>query len=178
MRAACASDGALSSETRSAFFTGRGALPMRYTASGTIQNAVARCYRAVGGVEAVAEQLGLANSTVSYGTEVNEARPGGIGVNYLARLGRANAAAAVPVAEFFCDLAGGVFQPVEVVGVTNLHDHCCDVAKECGEAQAATIKAAYSSKRNEIDEAEREIDEAIGALVRARAALRGQRGAA
>lgn len=151
---------------------------MRYTASGTIQNAVARCYRAVGGVEVVAEQLGLANSTVSYGTEVNEARPGGIGVNYLARLGMADASAAVPVAEFFCDLAGGVFQPVELVGVTNLHDHCCDVAKECGEAQAATIKAAHSNKRNEIEEALCEVDEAIGALVKARAALQKKRSAA
>ena len=62
--------------------------------------------------------------------------------------------------------------------MTNLQDHCCGVAKECGEAQAASVKAAYCSKRNEIEDAEREFDEAIGALVRARAALRGQRRAA
>ena len=151
---------------------------MRRHASGTIQNAVARCYRAVGGVEAVGEQLGLANSTVSYGTEVNEARPGGIGVNYLARLGMADSSAAMPIAEFFCDLAGGVFQPVQLAEVTSLHDHCCDVAKECGEAVSAAIRATNSNSRNEIEEADREINEAVEALLRARGALRAKRGAA
>lgn len=91
---------------------------MRHTRSGSVQDAVAKSYRAAGGVEAVADLLGLANSTVSYGTEVNEHRPGGLGVNYLSRLGRHNPDCAVPVAQFFAALAGGAFYPLRDKGVT------------------------------------------------------------
>ncbi|GHF71020.1 hypothetical protein [Seohaeicola zhoushanensis] len=152
---------------------------MRATKAGTIQDAVQRCYRAAGGVEAVAEQLGLANSTVSYGTERNEARPGGIGVNYLVRLAMIDARCALPLAEFFSDLAGGVYQPVlPAADVISLYARCGLVAKECGEAQAAAIQAADTRSPRDIEAAEREIDEAIASLVRQRAALRSERGAA
>ncbi|TMV11922.1 hypothetical protein [Arenibacterium halophilum] len=152
---------------------------MRATKVGTIQDAVARCYRAVGGVEAVAEQLGLANSTVSYGTEVNEARPGGIGVNYLVRLALHDSRCAVPLAEFFADHAGGVFEPVlSQADVISLYARCGLVAKECGEAQAAIIRAAETLKAGHLDEAEREIDEAIAVLVKAKADVRQKRGVA
>ncbi|MFC4668164.1 hypothetical protein ACFO5X_06325 [Seohaeicola nanhaiensis] len=145
---------------------------MRPTRAGTIQDAVARCYRAAGGVEAVAEQLGLANSTVSYGTEINEARPGGIGVNHLARLAMTDPDCALPLAEFFAALAGGVYQPVGgVAEVISLFSGCGLMAKECGEAQAATILAATTQRPKDIAEAEREIEEAIAALTKSRSVL-------
>ncbi|WP_109464388.1 hypothetical protein [Albibacillus kandeliae] len=152
---------------------------MRATKAGTIQDAVAKCYRAGGGVEAVAELLDLANSTVSYGTEVNENRPGGIGVNYLVRLAKMDPLCAVPLAELFCDLAGGVFQPVQPgADVVSLAKRCSLVAKECGEAQAAAIHASDTLSVRDIEAAEREIDEAITSLVQARAHLRCEKGAA
>lgn len=152
---------------------------MRPTKLGSIQDAVAKSYRAAGGVEAVADLLGIANSTASYGIEVNERRPGGLGVNYLARLAKVHPEAAIPLAEFFADHAGGIFQPVaDSTSVSSLYAHCGMVAKECGEAQAATIKAAASADRNDIVDAEREIDEAIAALTRAKAEVRARRGSA
>ena len=154
-------------------------LHMRATKAGTIQDAVARCYRAAGGVEAVAEHLGLANSTVSYGTEVSENRPGGIGVNYLARLAKLDQRCAVRLAEFFSDQAGGVFEPVlNEADVVSLYARCGIVAKECGEAQAAIIRAAETMKLGHLEEAEREIDEAIAVLIKAKADIRLKRDAA
>jgi hypothetical protein len=149
---------------------------MRPTKPGTIQDAVAGSYRAVGGVETVGELLGLAISTVSYGTEIAEHRPGGLGVNYLDRLARINPIAARPVAEHFAGLALGHFQPMIRTAEASLYEHCSLVAKECGEAQAAAIKAAHSAEAQDIEEADREIGEAIAALARARAALKPKRG--
>lgn len=148
---------------------------MRGTRSGSIQHAVARAYRAAGGVEAVAELLGLANSTVSYGTEINEHRPGGIGVNYLDRIGRAHPQGAEAIAQHFCGLAGGVFEPVlSGDNVTCLWSAAGDAAKECGEAQAAMVRAAHQATAGNADSASREIDEAVECLLRFKAGLRAK----
>lgn len=84
----------------------------RATRPGSIQAAVRKAIQAVGGLECASDDLGLSASTLSYGTEVREDRPGGLGVNYLDRLARIDAAAALPVAQHFAELAGGVFQPI------------------------------------------------------------------
>jgi hypothetical protein len=92
---------------------------MRRTRTGSIQAAVGRAYRAAGGLEAVARDLSVALSTLSYGTEVREDRPGGLGVNYLDRLGRIEPEAAVPLAEHFARLAGGVYHSLPADGPTS-----------------------------------------------------------
>lgn len=153
---------------------------MRNHPFGSIQEAVQSAYRASGHTnEEIAELLGVRGSTVSYGSEMSEARPGGLGVNYLHRLGRMRPAAAVPIAQHFAGLGGGVFAPVEVTGnVESLFSHCGTVARECGEAQAAALRAAERASADACEAAEREIDEAVQALLRARAMIRHQRGAA
>lgn len=155
-------------------------LHMRAQIYGTIQNAVCAAVEATGKRhQDVAEFLGIRGSTLSYGMEVSETRPGGLGVNYLHRLGTDCPAAAVPLAQHFAGLAGGVFQPVSIGGVvTSLYAQCGKVAKECGEAQAAIIRAAEKASGPASAEALCEIDEAIEALTRARASIVASRDAA
>ncbi|MBE9635761.1 hypothetical protein [Salipiger mangrovisoli] len=153
---------------------------MRDQIYGTIQNAVCAAVEATGKRhQDVAEFLGIRGSTLSYGMELSETRPGGLGVNYLHRLGIDCPAAAVPVARHFAALAGGIFQPVEVGGVvTSLYSQCGSVAKECGEAQAAIIRAAEKASTRAKADALCEIDEALEALMRARASIVAMRDAA
>ncbi|PTW43924.1 hypothetical protein [Rhodovulum kholense] len=148
--------------------------------AGTIQDAIRGALDATGKKDRdIADFLGIRGSTLSYGTEENEDRPGGLGVNYLDRLCKLFPAAAAPLAQHFAGLAGGVFQPIDLgPNVASLYSHCSDIAKECGEAQAATLRAAESAKGRDCQEAEREIDEAVEALLRAKAIIRKQRGAA
>lgn len=151
--------------------------PQRY---GTIQNAVCSAVEATGKRhQDVAASLGIRGSTLSYGMEDNEDRPGGLGVNYLHRLAMDCPAAAVPLAQHFAGLAGGVFQPVDVGdNVTSLVSHCGNVAKENGEALAAILRAAEKMSGIVDADVEREIDEAVANLLTAKSILRAQRGAA
>lgn len=158
---------------------------MRNVPAGTIQDAVQRAYDAFHdrdgktGVERIARRLGTVKSTVSYGTEISDDRPGGIGVNYLDRLGQEQPAVALPIAQHFAALAGAVVQPAaEGSNVACLYSLSGIVAKECGEAQAATIAAAQSVCARDCDKAVREIDEAVAALLRAKAEILAKRGAA
>lgn len=143
---------------------------MRAVKAGSIQEAVQTSYVAAGGIAEVSAMVGVAPSSLSYGTEIREDRPGGIGVNYLDRLGRMDTAAARPIAEHFCALAGGFFQPFDAEH-EDLADHCQTLAKEGGEALAATIRAATSGTLPDCEEALRELDDGIEAQTNARAAL-------
>lgn len=111
----------------------------RRTRPGSIQAAVQAAYAACGGLENAATDTGASLSTLSVGTEVNEARPGGIGVNYLDRLGRIDPAAAVPIAEHFAQLAGGVFVPVDLTGAVSAE--FAHVAKEFSDVVNAHVAA-------------------------------------
>lgn len=148
---------------------------MRPTKAGSIQDAVQHAYEASGGVRKVAAAIGLAQSTLSYGTEVREDRPGGLGINYLDRLGRMSPEAAQAIAEHFASLAGGVFQPVQVES-GELGELCAVIAKENGEAQAAAIRAWSSASQMDYAVALREVDESIAAQTRARAAIAAKLG--
>lgn len=147
---------------------------------GSITDVVARAIEATGKAHRdVAEDLGIRASTLSYGMEVSEDRPGGLGIAYLHRLALAEPACAVPVAGHFAMLAGGVFQPVNLgVNDANLYSHCCTIAKECGEASAATIRAAEMSTVNALDDAERELMEAQEAIARGLAEVRRRKAVA
>lgn len=143
---------------------------------GTIQRAVAASYAAVGGLECAAADLGVSLSVLSYGTEVREDRPGGLGANYLDRLGRIDAAAALPIAQHFATLAGGVFHPVAAGGVGGRDVNA--VTREFSDVLAAHAVAhsAASSDPSDYTPAEAaaqitEIDELIAAAMGLRAAL-------
>nr|WP_319250485.1 hypothetical protein [uncultured Celeribacter sp.] len=149
---------------------------MRDHRPGSIQSAVHQAYRAVGGLEAASADLGIAISTLSYGTERNDHRPGGIGVNYLDTLARIERGAAVPLAEHFAHLAGGVFQPVDVTGVTAADVH--RLTREFSDVLAKHADAHSSASENPEDytaaEASAqlvEIDELVEAAVAFRAVL-------
>ncbi|PWE48458.1 hypothetical protein DEM26_18085 [Thioclava sp. NG1] len=143
---------------------------MRFCEAGSIQDAVQRAYEAAGGVKKVSDALGILPSTLSYGTEVREDRPGGLGVNYLDRLARMSPASAQHVARHFSAIAGGVFHPI-AEGGEDLSSLCAVIAKEGGEAQAAAIRAAHSASQQDYRKALREIDESIEAQTRARAEI-------
>ncbi|MBU2868971.1 hypothetical protein [Pacificibacter marinus] len=150
---------------------------MRYTRPGSIQNAVREAYGAVGGLENASIDLGIGVSTLSYGTERSEHRPGGIGVNYLDSLGRIEPRTAVPIANHFAMLAGGVFQPVDLDGVTasdvyRIAKEFSDVLTKDAEAhsKASVDPNGYTAK--EAGEQLVELDELIAVAVSFRAALR------
>lgn len=150
---------------------------MRNHRVGSITDAVSRAVEAYDGThKEAAEFLGLAAATLSYGMDVSENRPGALGVAYLHRLGQHNPACAEPIAQHFAALAGGVFQPVETSAtVRSLYECSGNIAKECGEAAGSLINATCSERDGDYDEAEREIDEGIASLVKAKALVAAKR---
>ncbi|TMV86439.1 hypothetical protein FGG78_19835 [Thioclava sp. BHET1] len=84
---------------------------------GSIQETIARVYKANGGLENCGRDTGVSVQTLSYATSADEARPGGLGVNYLDRLCRIEHRCAEPVAEHFARLANGHFLPSVDEGV-------------------------------------------------------------
>ncbi|PTX02047.1 hypothetical protein [Pararhodobacter aggregans] len=148
----------------------------RATIPGTIQEAVQACYDAYGDQKDIALDLGIAGSSVSYGTEVQEIRPGGLGVNYLDRLARMKAASAVPIARHFAALAGGVFQPVAVDGalaadVHQLTREFSDVLALHADAHSARSRDPGDYTPHEARQQIREIDEMVTAAMLFRAQL-------
>lgn len=149
---------------------------------GSPQAAVRAAYRAVGGIERAANDLGVSLSTLSYGTEQRDDRPGGLGVNHLDRLGRIEAAAAVPVAQHFAQLAGGVFQPVDLSGVAGadiarLTAEFSDVLRCHSEAHSAGSSDPAGYTLAEAGAQLREIDELVQAALALKAALLAGAGA-
>lgn len=149
---------------------------MRNHRHGSIQSAVASVFSAVGGLENVSVDLGVSVATLSYGTAMDEARPGGLGVNYLDRLARMHGAAAVPVAEHFAALAGGVFQPVDLKGGTAADVHrltreFSDVLMKHAEAHSGASENPNDYTVKEARAQLVEMDELIEAAVAFRAVL-------
>lgn len=148
----------------------------RATTPGTIQEAVQASYDAYGDQKTIAGDLGIAGSSVSYGTEVQDIRPGGLGVNYLDRLGRIKPAAAEPIAQYFAALAGGVFQPVALKGALAADVH--RLTREFSDVLALHAAAHSSASGNPNDytpfEARkqvREVDELVAVAMQFRAHL-------
>jgi hypothetical protein len=149
---------------------------MRYTEPGTIQETVSEAYQAAGGVTAVARFLGLSLSTASYGTENSEHRPGGIGVNYLERLGMWKPECAEPVAVHFADLAGGVFQPMPTGGalssdLSTLMKEFSDVVAHHAAAHSEASENPNDFTPREARAAKKELDELVRAALVYGAAL-------
>lgn len=144
----------------------------------SIQSSIQAAYRAAGGLECVAHDLGVSIATLSYGVELNDARPGGLGANYLDRLGRIVPASARPIADHFCHLAGGVFQPVAFEGqvgldMARLAKEFSDVLTRHAEAHSALSVDPGGYTPAEAAVQLRELDELIAAAVALRAAVGG-----
>lgn len=146
---------------------------MRRPRYGTIQSAVRGALDATGKRDKdVADFLGVRGSTLSYATEESDDRPGGLGVNYLHRLALAHPAAAVPLAQHFAAMAGGVYQPIDTEGrVVSLFEHVSLCAKESGEAISAMVMAAEHASAGNLEAAARETDEAIAQMLAFRAEI-------
>lgn len=146
---------------------------MRRPRYGTIQSAVRGALDATGKRDKdVADFLGVRGSTLSYATEESDDRPGGLGVNYLHRLALAHPAAAVPLAQHFAAMAGGVYQPIDTEGrVVSLFEHVSLCAKENGEAISAMVMAAEHASAGNLEAAARETDEAIAQMLAFRAEI-------
>lgn len=144
----------------------------------TVQSAISAAYRMGGGLECVSADLGVSIATLSYGTEISDQRPGGLGVNYLDRLGRIEPTAARPLADHFCHLAGGVFMPVASRGdlapdVARLTAEFSDVLARHAEAHSPTSVNPSGYTKAEAMTQIRELDEVIAAAVDLRAGLEG-----
>jgi len=148
----------------------------RATRPGSIQSSVRAAYLAVGGLESASEDLGVSVTTLSYGTEVTDLRPGGLGVNYLDRLGRIEPLSAVPLAQHFAHLAGGVFQPVDVQGdlaadISLLTREFSDVLAKHAEAHSSDSENPTDYTAAEARDQLKELDDVIEVAVSLRAAL-------
>lgn len=150
---------------------------------GSIQAAVRAAIRASGGLECVSDDLGVSIATLSLGTEQRDDRPGGLGVNYLDRLGRIEAGSALPIAEHFGHLAGGVFVPVDLGGAVAAE--FAQVAKEFADVVnghvAATSAASSDPEDYTVQEAlaqAQELLELASATMKMRAMLLAKAGAA
>lgn len=146
---------------------------------GSIQSAVYAAYRAVGGLEAASHDLGLSMASLSYGTEVNEQRPGGLGVNYLDRLGRIDAAAAMPIASHFALLAGAVVMPVAGgdADIWRVSQHFSDVLRDHASAHSDASDDPSDYTPAEARAQITGLDNLISAAVAMRAALVKKAGA-
>lgn len=148
----------------------------RRTRPGSIQSAVQQVIVALGGIEASALEAGVSISTLSYGTEQRDDRPGGLGVNHLDRLARIDAAAALPMAQHFATLAGGVFQPIDLSGpswsdMAGLSREYADVVSVHAAAHSDGSPDPRDYTPAEAAEQIREIDELVSVALRHRASL-------
>ena len=114
---------------------------MRKLRPGSIHHVMQKVVEAGGGLEAVGAEIGVSPSTVSRAVGEPETRPGGLGVVYLATLGRIVPETAEPVANHFASLAGGSFQPFPKgnnapVGFHNVAKKFGDVATSYGIAHS------------------------------------------
>lgn len=89
---------------------------MRKDQPGSMQSAIRAAITLTGGLECAAADMEVSTTTLSRATDYDESRPGGLGVNYLHRLGRILPPAVVPIAQHFAHLAGGFFQPLPTAG--------------------------------------------------------------
>ncbi|MFY0682886.1 MAG: hypothetical protein JXR13_20150 [Thalassovita sp.] len=139
---------------------------MRRTKRGSVQSAVQKSYTLAGGLEAVQEATGVALSTLSYGTELREDRPGGIGINYMDRLARMDPKSAEPIARHFALLSGGHFQSGDerVAGLSALQ-HASKVIRESGEGAAALMAFAEGGDRHEAIKELQDVADAVLAAI-------------
>jgi hypothetical protein len=132
---------------------------------------------AAGGLEAVSADLGLGLSTLSRAYSDEDDRPGGLGVKYLHQLGRIVPDAAVPVANHFAMLAGGVFLPMPHQGGT--HGDLNSLTKEFSDVLNQHAMAHSEASPNPEDYTSKEamtqyteVEELVQAGLRMMAALK------
>lgn len=149
---------------------------MRNVRPGSIQSAIQQVLCAAGGLECVSADIGVSITNLSRATACDDDRPGGLGINHFDRLGRIVPASAVPLAEHFAHLAGGIFQPLCVEGalgvdVSKLTAEFADVLAAHAEAMSERSAKPGDYTVSEAEGAIKELDEMMQAAARLRAAL-------
>ena len=152
---------------------------MRSVRPGSIQSAVRGSITAAGGLECVSNDLGVSVTTLSRATDLDEERPGGLGVNHLHRLGLIVSISAEPLARHFASLAGGFYHPIDIkttsgADMASLTLQFSKLLAVYADAQAdhSALLEDYAS-----DSAERalsQIDELIATAATIRATLAGK----
>lgn len=151
----------------------------RATRPGSVQDMFRRICNALGGVENAAADAGVSISTISYGMELNEARPGGIGLNHADRLCRMHPEAAEVAAQHFALLAGGTYLPAVAGGDAGadlarvMHEFSEVVAKHAAaHSEASPDPTGYTAL--EAAEQAAEVAELIAAASHLHAVLRAK----
>lgn len=85
---------------------------MRQAKPCSIQAAIRATITNAGGLDVAAADMEISTTTLSRATDIDEARPGGLGVNYLHRLARLAPHSVAPIAHHFAQLSGGYFVPI------------------------------------------------------------------
>jgi hypothetical protein len=137
-----------------------GVFHMRATRAGSIQDVFRRVYEINGGIQNSAEDMQVSPAVASYALSLEEARPGGLGINYVERLARARSECAVPIAEHFALHAGGVFMPVTGNGPTAAD--LATVVREFSDVLALDARAHSEVSENPQDYTPKEALDAIG----------------
>ncbi|APX23178.1 hypothetical protein Ga0080559_TMP2382 [Salipiger profundus] len=115
----------------------------------------------------VASFLGIRASTLSYGMDPSEDRPGGLGIAYVDRLCDRWPEAAAHLAQHFAARAGGLFQPNATTAAPKAAwQHVATMAKETGEAVAALSSVEHGADRAEVRRELIEARDAIDAALR------------
>ena len=116
----------------------------RHTRPGSIQSVLQEAFRANGGIENCAADMGVAIKTVSMGTAPTD-EGGGINIHKVDALARIAPAVAVVLARHFASLAGGSFVAAQGERLDNILAGAGSASKEAGEAIAAALSAGQSS---------------------------------
>jgi hypothetical protein len=132
----------------------------------SIQEIVARCYTAAGGVECAASDLGMSKSTLSEHAEIPRGkRAGGLGINYADTLARIHSEVATVLAQHFATLGGGTFTAFEEGPRLSVTQHISRLAKETAEGVCALNElpegGCKAKARKELLEARQCIDDAL-----------------
>lgn len=148
----------------------------RRTRPGSIQAVLQDVYDEVGGIKNAATDIGVSQSTLSFGTELSDERPGGLGLNYADRLCRMHTEAAVPLAQHFATLADGFFQPFTFDGttaddITAVTREFSDVLAKHAEAHSNASSLPEDYTPQEAEHQIKEIDELMTAAARMRARM-------
>lgn len=149
---------------------------MRGVRPGSIQSAVQAAIRATGGLECASADIGVSVTNLSRASSCEDDRPGGLGINHLDRLGRIVPASAVPLAEHFAHLAGGVFQPMVHDGslatdISDLTAEFADVLAVYAVCMSERSKLPHDFTTAEAQATLKEVDDLLRVCARLRGSL-------
>ncbi|WP_375263217.1 hypothetical protein [Palleronia sp.] len=133
----------------------------------SIQDVVARAYRAAGGIENVSADLGLSIGTLSEHTGLPKGkRAGGLGINYADTLSRIHPEVAAVYAAHFAALAGGTFTAADEAAPLETVEHLSRIAKESAEGLTALARIEHGGSKADALEQLADIHRVVGEAIR------------